>query len=250
MMSALFILLYGFLMGLRRGASSCLALCMPSLVPALLEEGGSWKKGVRTALWFNLPRMALLTILGFAIGAGGFYIGSSVSSVTVGSDVWTAGYVIVGSMMLIYGLYVFASADGKLEDLAEGKRPEAQCAPKHPLFSRLGFAAPRTRFGLMLWGGVVSIACIGETVLSMQTIFVGLSGSTASSPLTGALFGGLAFFLFSLGTSMPSMAFAGLGAGMAQREKRQKLLLQAERISGALMIAFGAMLVSVMLILR
>ncbi|MDO9538139.1 MAG: hypothetical protein Q7J68_07455 [Thermoplasmata archaeon] len=248
MMAAIIVLVYGFLMGLRRGASSCLALCMPSLVPTLIENGGDWKKGVKIALWFNAPRIVFLTILGFIIGAGGFLIGSEFDFATAGSNTWLAGYVIIGSLMFVYGLYVFANADEKLNNLAEGKSPESECKPKHPLFSKMRFATPKSRSGLLLWGGIVSIACIGETVLSLETIFVGISGSGMTSPLSGALLGGSAFFLFSVGASLPSLGFAGLGTNLAKKETRQKRLLQAERISGVLMILFGAIFISTLLI--
>jgi hypothetical protein len=248
MLATLFVLLYGFLMGLRRGASSCLALCMPSLVPTLLEDGGTWKKGVKIALWFNAPRIIFLTILGMAIGAGGFIIGSRVGEAAAGSNIWAAGYAIVGAMMFAYGLYVFTSADEKLDILASGNAPGNDCAPKHPLFSRLKFVTPKIRSGFVLWGGIVSLACIGETVLSLEAIFVGLSGTSTGSAFEGALLGGFAFFLFALGASIPSMAFAGLGSNLAQREKRQQRLLQAERISGALMVLFGAIFISTLLL--
>jgi hypothetical protein len=249
MLALMFILLYGFLMGLRRGFSSCLALCVPSLIPTIIEEGGDWRKGMRIAMWFNAPRIALLTLLGAIVGAGGFFIGSTVDSAAMGSDAWLAGYALIGILMFLYGLHVFTSADRKLEDLAEGKAPPPECRPAHPLLSKLKFATPRSRSGLLLWGGLVSIACIGETVLSLETIFVGLSLTEVSSPLAGAVLGGLAFFLFSVGATVPSLGFAGLGSNLAQKEKRAERLLQAERVSGGLMILFGGIYLSLFMLI-
>ncbi len=250
MITTLIILIYGFIMGMKRGASSCLALCMPSIIPTIIEEGGSWKKGVGVALWFNAPRIFFLTLLGMVIGAGGFVLGTGMESVSVGSNIWIAGYVAIGAMMFVYGIFVFASADDRMERLANGEIvTENECKPKHPIISRIKLATPKSRFGLMLWGGIVSIACIGETVLSLETIFIGLSATTLPSPLHGALLGGAAFFLFSLGAAFPSLIFAGLGSRLADREGRLEILLQAERISGALMIFFGLIFISVMFIL-
>jgi len=247
MFGLMLVLLYGFAMGLRRGFGSCLALCMPSLVPALIEQGGGWRKGLRIALWFNAPRVILLTLVGAGIGAGGSYLGSFADSSAQGTDAWLLGYVLIGLLMFFYGLHVFMSADDRLERLSEGKKPE--CRPAHPLLSRLKFATPKTRGGLLLWGGIVSIACIGETVLSLEAIFVGLSLADASSPPAGAALGGLAFFLFSLGASLPSLGFAGLGSNLALREKRVRRLLQAERVAGALMVLFGCIYLSLFIII-
>ncbi len=249
MLEILLVLLYGLFMGLKRGMSSCLALCIPSIVPALLEQGGDWKNGVKVALWFNLPRIILLTLLGMVIGAGGFIIGSGLDSVGAGSDIWIAGYTIIGAMMFVYGVYVFTTADEKLERLKNREDVDTECNPKHPLVSRLRITMPRNRWGLMLWGGIVSISCIGETVLSLETIFVGLSTTAVSSPLQGAALGGLAFLLFSVGASIPSMALGGLGTGLADPEKKQKIMVQAEWLSGALMILFGIIFVGSFLFL-
>ena len=249
MLATLAILLYGFFMGMKRGMSSCLALCVPSIVPTLLEQKGSWKSGVKVALWFNVPRIFFLTLLGLVIGAGGFVIGTSVESITAGSDIWLAGYVIIGAMMFVYGIYVFTSADDRLENIKEGK-VEEKCRPKHPILSRLRIATPKSRLGLMLWGGIVSIACIGETVLSLETIFVGLSTTAVSSAFHGAVVGGLAFFLFSLGTAIPSMVLGGLGTSLADKGKRQNVMLQVERLAGGLMILFGIIFISTIFIIQ
>jgi len=247
MLGLLVILLYGFLMGLRRGFSSCLALCMPSLIPTLIERGGGWRSGVKVALLFNAPRIFLLTLVGAAIGAGGSMFGSAVESAAHGSDAWMAGYVLIGILMFFYGLHVFTTADEKLERMAEGKEPE--CGIRHPLLSKLRIATPRTRGGLLLWGGIMSIACVGETVLGLETIFVGLSLADASSPAAGAALGALAFFMFSVGATVPSLGFAGLGSNLAQKEKRAERLVRAERVSGALMILFGGIYLSLVMII-
>jgi len=237
-------LLIGFLWGIRKGASSCLALCIPSIIPTLVEERGNWKSGMKVAIWFNTPRIFLLTLLGAVIGAGGYIIREGVEEFTVGSAVWSLGYGIVGCFMIIYGTYIFATIS---EDL-DSPTPVTgdKCDPKilHPLLSRFNMVIPKTRSGLLLWGGLVSIACIGETVLAIETIFVGIfTTGAATSPASGALLGGLAFFIFALGTAIPSMLISSFSTTLADREKRREKLLQIERFSGILMIVFGGILV-------
>jgi len=234
--------LYGFLWGLRRGASTCMALCVPVIIPMLVEERGDWRKGVKVALYYNTPRIVLLTLLGIAIGAGGYFIGSSLDQFSIGSTMWAAVYIAVGSLMITYGTYVFATASERLDDLREG---ETECEDKalHPLLSKMGRAAPKSRTGLLLWGGIVSLACVGETVIAMETMFVGVFSGSAGSPIEGALVGGLAFFLFALGTAFPTLIVAGLSSRLADREKRKERLLQVERIAGVLMMGFGVLFI-------
>ena len=238
MLSVILLMLFGFLSGLRRGASSCLALCVPSIIPTLIEDGGGWKRGLKIALLFNASRIVLLTILGTIIGAGGYIIGSEVESLTIGSTVWAVGYGAVGCMMVAYGTYTYASVTERL-DLDE--KSEHQERFRHPLLSRLKFVTPRNDTGLLLWGGVVSIACLGETVVAMESIFTGMvSGEAGTSPLSGALIGGLAFFMFAIGAALPTLVLAAFSSNLVDREKRRKRLLQVERLAGVMMIGFGA----------
>jgi len=234
--------LYGFLWGIRRGASTCMALCVPVIIPTLVEERGSWKKGVMVALYYNAPRIILLTLLGIVIGAGGYLIGSSLEQFRIGSAVWAAVYIVVGCLMIAYGTYVFAASSEKLDDLRDGV-VECEERPLHPLLTKVGRAAPRSRAGLLLWGGTVSLACVGETVIAMETMFVGVFSGSAGSPVEGALVGGLAFFMFALGTAFPTLVIAGLSSRLADKEKRKERLLQVERIAGALMIGFGILFI-------
>ncbi len=246
MLSILNALILGFLWGIRRGASSCLALCIPSIVPTLMEERGNWKSGLKVALWFNAPRIIILSLLGAVIGAGGYIIKEGVQEFSVGSSIWAIGYGIVGCIMIIYGTFIFATISDKLEeggdadDVDQGSCMETP----HPLLSKFNLITPKSRTGLFLWGGLVSIACIGETVLAIETIFVGIfTAEGAVSPMTGAMLGALAFFIFALGTAIPSMLIASFSTSLADREKRRTRLLQIEKFSGVLMIVFGGILV-------
>lgn len=230
--------LYGFLWGVRRGASTCMALCVPVIIPTLVENKGDWKKGVKIALYYNTPRIVILTILGIGIGAGGYAVGTGLESFSIGSTIWAVGYIIIGCMMIAYGTYVFSSTTERLEDLAEGKELcEEQMA--HPVLSKVRTATPKSRTGLIIWGAIVSLACVGETIIALETMFVGVFSASASSPFYGAAIGGLAFFMFALGTATPTLLIAGFSSRLADREKRAQRLLQVERISGALMIGFG-----------
>ncbi len=250
MLSMINALIIGFLWGIRRGSSSCLALCIPSIVPTLVEERGNWKSGLKIALWFNAPRILLLSLLGAVIGAGGYIIREGVEEFSVGSSIWAIGYGVVGCIMIVYGTFIFATISDKLdegdfEDEKDASTDQNSCVETpHPLISKFNLITPKSRTGLFLWGGLVSIACIGETVLAIETIFAGIFITEgAISPITGAMIGALAFFIFALGTATPSMLIASFSTSLADREKRKKTLLQIERYSGILMIGFGMILV-------
>ncbi|MBI5000021.1 MAG: hypothetical protein HZB92_00620 [Euryarchaeota archaeon] len=236
----LVLLLYSFGYGLRKGASVCVALCLPSIFPTLVREGG-WLKGLKVALAFNAPRILALTALGVAIGASGYVARGALQQVVAWAPIWSIGYAAAGSMMLGYGLYTFAKATERFEDIEEGKG--AECAEtKHPFLSRLKMASPTTKSGLVLWGAIVSIACVGETALALEGILIGMVGAGSGADwLVAALLGGGAFFLFSLGASTPSLAIASLGSALAEREKRERVLLRIEQAAAILMMVFGAL---------
>lgn len=241
MLAVMALALYGFVWGIRRGVSACLALCMPLIIPTLMEEKGGWRKGFKVALYFNSPRIVMLTILGAIIGAGGYALRLGLESFRVGASVWSYGYAIVGCMMIVYGTYLFSTVTERLANLAEGN---TDCAGvvAHPLFSKFRLATPRSRAGLVLWGGIISIACIGETVIALEGLMVSIfAGGASGGPVTSALIGALAFFMFSLGTALPSLLIASFSSTLATREKQAERLLQVERVAAALMIGFGAM---------
>jgi sulfite exporter TauE/SafE len=234
------ILALAFALGLKRGASACMALCVPSIIPAIADRKDGWKGGLKVSLLFNLPRIAVLTCLGAGLGATGYALGSAFSASDSYRHIWVLGYLIVGCAMLAYGAYTFARATDRLADVEEGKECERKIS--HPVLARLRFVSPKSKSGLLLWGSLVSLACLGETVIAMEGAMVTFAGSGFGSWLTGAEFGALAFFLFGLGAALPSLALAGFGGELAQRGDRKTTMLKVERAAGVLMLAFGAIL--------
>jgi sulfite exporter TauE/SafE len=241
------IIALAFALGLKRGASACMALCVPSIIPAIADRKDGWRGGLKVALLFNLPRILVLTCLGAALGATGYALGSTFSASESYRYVWVFGYLAVGCAMLAYGAYTFAKATDKLADVEEGKECEEKLS--HPILARLRFVSPRSKSGLLLWGSLVSLACLGETVLAMESAMVTFATSGSGSWLTGAEFGALAFFVFGLGAALPSVALAGFGGEMAQRGDRKTTMLKVERAAGVLMLAFGAILLFSILII-
>jgi thiol:disulfide interchange protein len=139
--------------------------------------------------------------------------------------------------MLVYGAYAFARATDSLEDIAEGKCSEG---PKHPILSRLGVASPKTDSGLLLWGAIVSLACIGETAIAMEGALAGYaSGAESTSALGGALIGAATFFMFSLGAALPAVVIGAAGSSALSEEERGKRLARIQQAAAGLMLAVG-----------
>ena len=235
MLAVAFLILYGFGWGLRRGASVCMALCVPAIMPRLTEGGGGWKSGLRTALIYNAPRIAALTALGAGIGAAGFEARGLLGGLD--GEVWLFGYIAAGALKGADGVYAFARAMDSLDDLDEGKCPEI--AP-HPLLSKLRFASPRTDAGLLLWGTVVSLACLGETAIALEGALAGYaSGVESTSALGGAAIGAATFFAFALGAALPTLILGAAGSSVLSGEKRERRLARIRQAAAGLMVAVG-----------
>jgi len=239
MFDVLILLAIGFGWGLRRGASVCATLCLPAIFPTIVEQKGGWKGGAKVALLFNLPRIVALTALGAVVGLAGFILHGSLSSLNE-TWIWSVGYILVGVLMLGYGAYVYATTTNRLEDIAEG----IDCGKMtHPILGKLGFGTPRGKAGLLLWGTIVSLACVGETAIAVEGVIVGIIGSGSSvSAGTGALIGASAFLMFSIGAALPSLAIAAVGSSLVEREKREERLLQLTRAAAVIMIVVGIVL--------
>jgi len=237
MFAELMLMLYGFGWGLRRGASVCVALCVPSIMPRLVDGKNGWRSGLWTAFLYNLPRIIALTILGAVIGAAGFAVGGWVEGLNPGGLLWLSGYMIIGVLMTAYGAYSYAKATDALEDLDEGV-----CGKEgtHPILSRLGFASPKTDAGLLVWGAIVSLACLGETAIALEGALVGyVSGASSGSVATGAALGALTFFAFAIGAALPTLIIGAVGASALGREKRARMLIQIRRVAASVMAAVG-----------
>jgi sulfite exporter TauE/SafE len=237
MFPVLALVLYGFGWGLRRGASVCMALCVPAIIPRLAEGEGGWKSGARTALIYNAPRIAVLTALGACIGVAGFSARVWIDGLELDDPIWRIGYLLAGLLMAAYGIHAFARATDALEDIGEGR-----CAdkPVHPLLSKLGFASPKTDGGLLIWGAIVSLACLGETAIALEGALAGYaSGAESTSAAGGAVIGAVTFLAFALGASLPTLLVGAASSSALSEEKRERRLARIRQAAAAVMIVVG-----------
>jgi len=255
-MSALAVLLvygYSFFWGLRKGSLVCATVCAPGLIPYSAERKLTWREGLKVGLIFNLPRIILLTLIGAAIGYASFALLNEPWFHGLIGGVGILGYVVVGAILLLYGIYTFAQTIEEREDIREGKPPR-ECrreAEKGVMpHSRLAFwaakkgSSARGNSFLLIWGGVLGLACVGETIIAIEAALLGVVGATFAGTAGGAaLFGASVMFVFAVGAAIPILIVT-MGSGELSRriESREKLL-SIKTMSAVAMIMVGLALV-------
>jgi len=133
----------------------------------------------------------------------------------------------------------------------EGKGNEAECAPKENWWQRLIFrvakklypARGKSQMLFLLWGGLLSLACVGEIsgeagVLAMMTTNAA-AGTTTLDPAVGAGIGALMLFIFSLGATVPLLITAVVGGSLSKRVKDKEVLATIRGASAMLMVGLG-----------
>ena len=91
-----------FVFGLT-ASLSCLGLCIPILVPYIMERDKTLKEGLYTSIFFSFGRL----IIYFAIGIAVFMIGSTVTE-DVPESWLNVAVVILGCVVIAYGAWSFS----------------------------------------------------------------------------------------------------------------------------------------------
>ncbi|MDG6221152.1 MAG: hypothetical protein QCI38_06855 [Candidatus Thermoplasmatota archaeon] len=250
---ALFLLLgYAFLWGLRKGSVLCIAICAPGLVPYISERGGGWKKGVWMAVIFSMPRTILLTLAGMLVAAAFFIMGDMTGLQGGTGLVGVIGYTALGTILALYGFYMLAKAMDERQDMKEGKvcRMDKNMGLPHGRFARwVAEKAGGKREGVFLsiWGGVLGLACVGETLTALEMALLAIGAGAVAGSLWGAMFvGGMVMFVFSIGAAIPIMLVAAASGEMRGRMTASKLNW-FKLFSSTAMIALGVVLIFLML---
>ncbi len=202
-----------------------MALCMPALLPSL-SHSDSWEDGLWTGIKFNLPRVVLLTVSGAAIGSLFYFFKSAALFETVGKFSFQIGYVVIGLFLMGLGTYSLAHSLEEREDIKKGT-----C---HPLFKLL-----RKKDFPIFTGGVFSLVCVGEAAVALETFILAGTLSIFYSNLGFALLlGSSVMFIFSIGLSIPTIAFTTLTSRLTEKSSRN-ILNKMRLVSSLLMIVFG-----------
>jgi sulfite exporter TauE/SafE len=250
-----------FLWGLLRGLSTCLFLCAPGMIPIIVNE----KAGMARSLWLgfllSLPRILFLTALGALLGFIGFEV---LNAAPVRGALWAVSvgaYMFLGIMLVFvgarmldtYGLGADGDRGGKKAPKrgSKGRRAKkaggGQCAApaSRParLWARIAMrfypGKGRSESLFLLWGGVLSLACLLDLGLLEGTAASALAGAGTSAAVASAGGGAALMLLFSLGATVPILVAAATGGGLVATVKSRGRLETIRGVGAMLMVLLG-----------
>jgi hypothetical protein len=258
-----------FFWGIARGATVCLSVCVPGLLPYLAEKPrGAWD-GAKFGLLLCAPRLVIFTLIGVVWGAVSFAIFQSVAFENAAVWLYVAGYTVLGTIIVVVGIGMFLKAAREKEDLrqerlraAEGTGGDGSTPPPvedcegpatgggHRVSGAISSAllrfVPETSRGertfLLLWGSILGFACLLEVSILEVAILGGAAANLAEGTLGAAIAGGLAMFLFALGATIPVVVSSSAFAAYVDRVDTRDRLISL-RVTGSLvMIMIGGLL--------
>jgi cytochrome c biogenesis protein CcdA len=268
-LNIIILLFIPLIIGIVRGTSICMLACAPGIVPYLVAKQYDWRKCLQLAVIFNIPRIIVLSILGIVVGIIGFYLKDTLASILTPIFIPTQvlGYGMLGIFILLFGAYMFTTSIEKREDLKEVKEAkeskgeknsnelkgqvktvscstEPACQPRHKRFfsfvqKRFKDIQSKPRKLFLLWGGILSIACLGEIIAIELSIISGAFGVISDSIGTAALLGGFAMFSFAIGASIPVIIVATFSSSISNYFKNIEKLETIRTIGAIIMIMVG-----------
>ena len=243
-----------FVLGMVRGASICAVVCAPGMIPYLVMKKCSWQECLRLGLIFNLPRIILLTILGMIVGALSYTVVNLGAVEESAKHVGVFGYFLLALFLLGFGAYTLARAIDEKADRADKEggisikacRKNRKSMIKDSRFSKKVLARVSNPSNLfLLWGGILSLACISEIIL-IEGLFVGsIGGAFGRNVYGGMLLGGAAMFSFAVGTAIPILIVTMIGGTLSYRIKSFEKLSALKTIGAMVMIMIGLVFIFV-----
>ncbi len=214
--------------------------CAPGIIPYLLTKNYNWRKCLQLAVIFNIPRIVLLSVLGIVVGILGFYVKELISSYLgqIFIPIQFIGYGLLGFFIFFFGAYMFTTGIDKKEDFKEkreyeqnkkkGLRENNQISSQNICAQEGSRFVPyiRDRFKkiqdkptslFLIWGGILSIACLGEIIFIELSIISGSFGLISYNVIDAAILGGTAMFLFAIGASLPIIIVAAISVPIKTR---------------------------------
>jgi cytochrome c biogenesis protein CcdA len=269
------LLVIPFILGVVRGSTICMIACAPGIIPYLIMKKYDWRKCLRLAILFNLPRIFVLSILGILVGILGFYLKELITSYLTNFFIpaQSLGYGLLGFFIFFFGAYMFMTSIDKKEDMKDWEDSKIKCQNRKNVKKRklknkklcaesdscINNPIPEERSGILsfirtkfrdiqnqpenlflLWGGLLSLACLGEIILVELSIISGSFGLMSNSVTDAAILGGTAMFLFSIGAALPIIIVATISNPIRVRFVDTIEKLESMRtIFGIVMIIVG-----------
>jgi ABC-type nickel/cobalt efflux system permease component RcnA len=209
-----------------------------------------WRQSAKLGLLFNIPRIIILTVLGGVVGYIVHAFSTSVDLDSYFSTTGQFGYVLLGIFLLIFGGYWLTKSIEARENLKEGKKtPPDLCkdedkGKKHGwLYSKINakFSDPKTqpKYLFLLWGGILSIACLGEIILVEMPVISGTAALLGNEALGATLLGATSMLIFATGAAIPIMYVVIIGSTISMYVKSQETLESIKTIGAIMMIFIG-----------
>jgi sulfite exporter TauE/SafE len=245
----IFLLGYALFWGMRKGASVCVTICTPSLIPHIIEKKMSWRQGLKAGILFNLPRIIFLTAIGALIGYVSFTLIHTIEFQSIIRDIGSIGYFLVGIFLFIYGGYTFAHGIEEAENIKEGKLCERTHQENiHPHAKFITAIARKISKNensfLLAWGAILGLVCISEVIFTLETALLsGVVAALGGNYLNAMLLGASTMFMFAIGASLPVILVTTISAGLSAQTKKEKVLNLIKIISSVMMIAIGLILI-------
>lgn len=235
--------------------------CAPGIVPYLVSKRYDWRQCLQLSIIFNLPRIIILTIFGILIGMLGFLIAHELFKSIVQPMIYNVqiiGYGLLGIFILIFGSHMLVTSVESRENLKEEKEKmniksdKNICKPRHHralVFIQNRFKnlqqKPKTLF--FLWGGILSIACLGEIMLIESSFISGSLGISSNSLMSAAFLGGSGMFLFAIGASIPIIIVAVISSTISKYFQTVERLETIRTIGAMVMILIGMVFIIIMI---
>jgi sulfite exporter TauE/SafE len=166
-----------FVFGLT-ASLSCLGLCIPILVPYIMERDKTSKEGLFTSILFSIGRL----IIYFSIGAVVFIIGSALTDRS--PSVWLNISVgILGCAVILYGIWIVY------------KLPKPKWCPSklaknfRPIFSVILGLLIGSFFCPLLWITLIRAALTRDSVTMFFSVVAFWLGSSGAILVAGTLSG-------------------------------------------------------------
>lgn len=157
---------------------SCLGLCIPILVPYIIERDKTPKEGLLTSILFSFGRLIIYLIIGIIV----FIIGSAVTENT--PENWLKiAVVVLGCVVILYGTWIVF------------KLPKPEWCPAkltqnfRPLFSVILGLLIGSFFCPLLWITLVRAALSRESTIMLLSVIAFWLGSSVTIIAAGTVSG-------------------------------------------------------------
>jgi sulfite exporter TauE/SafE len=159
---------------------SCLGLCIPILVPYIMERDKTPKEGLFTSIFFSFGRLIIYLAIGIVV----FIIGSAVTERS--PENWLKiAVAILGCVVIIYGAWIVF------------KLPKPNWCPAklaqnfRPVFSVILGLLIGSFFCPLLWIALVRAALSRESTIMFLSVIAFWLGSSVSIIAAGTVSGGV-----------------------------------------------------------